>query len=83
MLFIKINATYINFDNVANFWFQRKKEEWNIKGKPKIKYRYFINIEYLGYKHIDTLEFQTNEELFKYKKLLERLLLEDIQYKDE
>ena len=83
-MFIKIKNTSINFDNVANFWFQRKKEEWHKSGETETKHRYFIHLEYLGYKHEDVFEFETEEELLAVEKVLDHLLkIENIQFQDE
>lgn len=83
-MFIKINNISVNFDNVANFWFQRKKEEWHTGEKTEIKHRYFLHLEYLGHNHEDILKFETEEELLAVEKVLDHLLkIEKIQFQDE
>lgn len=83
-MFIKIKNISINFDNVANFWFQHKKEEWHTDGKNETKHRYFLHLEYLGHNDEDVFEFETEEELLAVEKVLDHLLkIENIQFQDE
>lgn len=83
-MFVKIKYTTVNFDNVANFWFERKKEDWTIDGKSETKYRYFIHLEYLGYKHEDLFEVETEKEWVLWQNALDHLLkTQKIEFKDE
>lgn len=61
-MFVRIKNLRVNMDNVTNYWFEDKQEEWHIKDVIDIKHRYFLNIEYVGQKEPEHIEFSTREQ---------------------
>lgn len=73
-MFVKFRNLRVNFDNVVNYWFQDKQEDWHIRGQIDIKHRYFLNIEYIGRDEPEHIEFQTKEEWESAKTILDTLI---------